>query len=164
MDNNREIHLDGESGACTERNRRYMETWLQLIRSYEHLQGQVASLLQERGLTVAQFEVLSSLATAHCGNQQELADRLGMTKGNLVGLIDRLSSRGWVEREQVPGDRRVNRVKITAAGLEFIHTVLPEQAKVVEEMFAALDDDDIETLRVLLKKAASTPVTVPVED
>lgn len=142
-----------DHNGCTEKNRRYMEAWLQLIRSYEHFHGQVAALLQERGLTVPQFEVLSTLASANCANQQELADRLRMTKGNLVGLIDRLSDRGWVEREQVPGDRRVNRVKITAAGSEFIHMVLPEQAKVVENMFAALNDEDVETLRALLKKA-----------
>lgn len=147
-----------DHNGCTEKNRRYMEAWLQLIRSYEHFHGQVAALLQERGLTVPQFEVLSTLASANCANQQELADRLRMTKGNLVGLIDRLSDRGWVEREQVPGDRRVNRVKITAAGSEFIHMVLPEQAKVVENMFAALNDEDVETLRALLKKA-TVPAT-----
>lgn len=152
-----------DHNGCTEKNRRYMEAWLQLIRSYEHFHGQVAALLQERGLTVPQFEVLSTLASANCANQQELADRLRMTKGNLVGLIDRLSDRGWVEREQVPGDRRVNRVKITAAGSEFIHMVLPEQAKVVENMFAALNNEDVETLRGLLKKA-TIPAAAPAAD
>jgi DNA-binding MarR family transcriptional regulator len=141
--------------VCTARNRRYMEAWLQIIRSYESLQSQVASLLQEHGLTVPQFEVLSTLASAECENQQELASRLRMTKGNIVGLIDRLSDRGWVEREQVPGDRRVNRVKITPSGLTFISGVLPEQAQVVEEMLSGLDDTEIETLRTLLKKATA---------
>ncbi len=143
-----------DSHGCTEKNRRYMEAWLQLIRTYEHLQAQVASLLQARGLTVAQFEVLSSLATGSCANQQELADRLGVTKGNMVGLIDRLGERGWVEREPAPEDRRVNRVRITEAGKKLIHSVLPEQAKVVERMLSALDDHEVETLRGLLKKAA----------
>lgn len=144
-----------DHNGCTERNRRYMDAWLQLIRSYEHFHGQVASLLQERGLTVPQFEVLSTLASTSCANQQELADRLRMTKGNLVGLIDRLTERGWAEREQVPGDRRVNRVKITEAGKTLIHAVLPEQAKVVESMLSALDDEEVEALAALLKKAAS---------
>jgi DNA-binding MarR family transcriptional regulator len=136
-----------------------METWLQLIRSYDHFHNQVASKLQEHGLTVPQFEVLSTLASANCANQQELADRLNMTKGNLVGLIDRLTDRGWVEREQVPGDRRVNRVKITEAGHAFITSVLPEQAQVVEGMFSGLDDAEVEMVRALLKKATS-PVGV----
>ena len=149
-----------DHNGCTERNRRYMDAWLQLIRSYEHFHAQVATLLQERGLTVPQFEVLSTLASTSCANQQELADRLRMTKGNLVGLIDRLTERGWAEREQVPGDRRVNRVKITEAGTTLIQTVLPEQAKVVESMLSSLDISEVETLAQLLKKAA-TPALTP---
>lgn len=146
--------MSDNHNQCTARNRRYMEAWLQIIRSYEHFQAQIAGLLQEHGLTVPQFEVLSTLASAECENQQELAGRLRMTKGNIVGLIDRLSDRGWVEREQVPGDRRVNRVKITPSGLAFISAVLPEQAQVVEEMLSALDETEIERLRALLKKAS----------
>ena len=141
-----------DKNGCTERNRRYMDTWLQMIRSYDHLQSQVAALLQTRALTVPQFEVLSTLATADCTNQQELADRLQVTKGNLVGLIDRLTERGWVERIQVPEDRRVNKVRITATGKDLIHSVLPEQAGIVEQMMAGLDDAEIVTLRDLLKK------------
>jgi DNA-binding MarR family transcriptional regulator len=152
MDKNTTDH-----NGCTEKNRRYMEAWLQLIRSYEHLQAQVATLLQARGLTVAQFEVLSSLATANCANQQELADRLRVTKGNLVGLIDRLGERGWVEREPAPEDRRVNRVRITPAGKELILSVLPEQAGVVQSMLSGLDDAEVETLRFLLEKAVKAP-------
>jgi len=133
-----------------------MDTWLQMIRSYDHLQSQVAALLQSRGLTVPQFEVLSTLATADCTNQQELADRLQVTKGNLVGLIDRLTERGWVERVPCPDDRRVNKVRITEVGKELIHAVLPEQAGIVERMMAGLDETEIATLRDLLKKL--TPV------
>jgi len=141
-----------DHNGCTERNRRYMDTWLQMIRSYDHLQSQVAALLQSRGLTVPQFEVLSTLAAADCTNQQELADRLQVTKGNLVGLIDRLTERGWVERVPCPEDRRVNKVRITGVGKELIQAVLPEQAGMVERMMAGVNEDEIETLRVLLKK------------
>jgi DNA-binding MarR family transcriptional regulator len=129
-----------------------MDTWLQMIRSYDHLQSEVSTLLQGRGLTVPQFEVLSTLAAADCTNQQELADRLQVTKGNLVGLIDRLTERGWVERLQVPEDRRVNKVRITGTGKELIHSVLPEQAGIVEKMMSGLDEAEIVTFRNLLKK------------
>jgi DNA-binding MarR family transcriptional regulator len=141
-----------DKNGCTERNRRYMDAWLQMIRSYDHLQSQVSALLQSHGMTVPQFEVLSTLAAADCTNQQELADRLQVTKGNLVGLIDRLTERGWVERIQVPEDRRVNKVRITAIGKDLIHAVLPEQAGIVERMMSGLDDQEIETFRELMKK------------
>jgi DNA-binding MarR family transcriptional regulator len=129
-----------------------LECWLQMIRTYEYLQTQVATLLQTHNLTVPQFEVLSTLKGAECTNQQELAQRLQVTKGNLVGLIDRLTERGWVERAQDPGDRRVNRVRITDAGREIFRKAFPEQLAVIERMMNGLDEAETETLFALLKK------------
>lgn len=129
-----------------------LECWLQMIRTYDYLQTQVATLLQSHSLTVPQFEVLSSLKAAECPNQQELAQRLQVTKGNLVGLIDRLTERGWVERVQVPGDRRVNGVRITKGGRDMFQKAFPEQLGVVEKMMADLDENELKTLQGLLKK------------
>jgi MarR family transcriptional regulator, organic hydroperoxide resistance regulator len=129
-----------------------LECWLQMIRTYDHLQTQVATLLQTHNLTLPQFEVLSTLKASECTNQQELAHRLQVTKGNLVGLIDRLAERGWVERVQVPGDRRVNRVRITEEGCNMFQKALPEQLGVIESMMAGLEEKELDTLQDLLKR------------
>lgn len=136
----------------TSKAQKSLECWLQMIRTYEYLQTQVAALLQSHNLTVPQFEVLSSLKSAECPNQQELAQRLQVTKGNLVGLIDRLAERGWVERVQVPGDRRVNRVRITEGGRDMFEKAFPEQLGVVEKMMADLDESELKALEGLLKR------------
>lgn len=125
-----------------------------MIRTYEYLQTQVATLLQSHNLTVPQFEVLSTLAIADCTTQQELAQRLQVTKGNLVGLIDRLTERGWVERVQVQADRRVNRVRITEAGKDLLHKAFPEQVGAVETMMSGLAEGELETLQGFLKRLA----------
>lgn len=138
------------------KQKKSLECWLQMIRTYDFLQTQVATLLQRHNLTVPQFEVLSTLSVADCTNQQELAARLQVTKGNLVGLIDRLTERGWVERLQVPGDRRVNKVRITEAGKTLLHTAFPEQVGAVETMMSGLQEEELENLRGLLKKLAVT--------
>lgn len=129
-----------------------LDCWLQMIRTYDSLQSQVAALLQKHGLTLPQFEVLSTLAIADCTNQQELAQRLQVTKGNLVGLIDRLAERGWVERVPVPEDRRVNKVRITVVGKDLFHKALPEQLGAVEKMMSGLDTQELSALEGLLKK------------
>ncbi len=126
--------------------------WLQMIRTYDYLHAQVAQLLQKHGLSVPQFEMLSTLAESDCDNQQELADRLRVTKGNLVGLIDRLAEKGWVERAQVPGDRRVNRVRITEAGRKWVRKAVPEQAAIVAAMMSRLNDKERVQLHGLLQK------------
>jgi MarR family transcriptional regulator, organic hydroperoxide resistance regulator len=136
------------------KSKKSIDCWLQMIRTYDQLQNQVAALLQSHSLTVPQFEVLSTLSIADCTNQQELAQRLQVTKGNLVGLIDRLTERECVERVQVPGDRRVNKVRITPVGKDLFHKAFPDQLKVVENMMGDLDETELDTLRGLLQKLA----------
>jgi MarR family transcriptional regulator, organic hydroperoxide resistance regulator len=134
------------------KNREAFDCWLQMVRTYDFLQSQVAASVQHHGLTIPQFEVLSTLAVADCTNQQELADRLQVTKGNLVGLIDRLTDRGFVERVVVPDDRRVNRVRITAAGKRLFDQALPEQLAIVDKMMSLLASGELQNLRSLLEK------------
>lgn len=148
--------MDRNGCPDSAKSKKSLECWLQMIRTYENLQGQVASLLQQHNLTVPQFEVLSTLSHADCTNQQELAHRLQVTKGNLVGLIDRLTERGWVERVQVPGDRRVNKVRITEGGKELFHKAFPEQLGTVEAMMSGLDEAELDSLTGFLKRLCST--------
>jgi DNA-binding MarR family transcriptional regulator len=136
----------------TEQARKRLDCWLQMIRTYDAMQGEVAGQLQKHGLTLPQFEVLSTLAVSSCTNQQELAQRLQVTKGNLVGLIDRLTERSWVERVADPADRRVNKVQLTGEGKLVLEKVYPDQLKAVEMMMTKLNQSEVETLQTLLKK------------
>ena len=49
-------------------------------------------------------------------SQQDLAERLFVTKGNISGLIDRLVSSGLVERRKLKGDRRTHAIYMTPQG------------------------------------------------
>jgi MarR family transcriptional regulator, organic hydroperoxide resistance regulator len=144
--------MDENSCPNSQKGKKSLDCWLQMIRTYDHLQSQVAALLQTHNLTVPQFEVLSTLAVASCTNQQELAARLQVTKGNLVGLIDRLTERGLVERLQVPGDRRVNKVRITEGGKELLGKAFPEQVGVVENMMSGLEETELDTLTAMMQR------------
>jgi MarR family transcriptional regulator, organic hydroperoxide resistance regulator len=136
----------------TEQARKRLDCWLQMIRTYDSMQGEVEAKLQKHALTLPQFEVLSTLAVSSCTNQQELAQRLQVTKGNLVGLIDRLTERGWVERVPDPADRRVNKVQLTGAGKQVLEKVYPDQLTAVEQLMSKLNLEDVETLRSLLHR------------
>lgn len=46
----------------------------------------------------------------------ELADMLCCDASNVTGIVDRLEARGVVERQVVPGDRRVKRIVLTERG------------------------------------------------
>src|SRR6202161_3577896 len=75
-----------------------LETWIQMIRTFWTLQSKVEDSLKKHKLTLAQFDLLAMLLGLEDLNQQELAQKLAVTKGNMVGLVNRLSRRGFFKR------------------------------------------------------------------
>ncbi|MCL6649137.1 MAG: MarR family transcriptional regulator [Chloroflexi bacterium] len=126
--------------------------WLRLLRVVRQRKLQAAVQLAGHGLTLPQFDLLVQLG-AHPGiSQQELADRLFVTKGNVCGVIDRLAERGLLSRQPDPTDRRVNRLALTPAGQALLEQLLPEHEALIAQLFAALDPAEQRTLRRLLRR------------
>ena len=63
-----------------------------------------------------QCDVLTTLTEKEGVSQQELAERLYVTKGNISGLLDRLEAAGLVERRAIAADRRQYAIYLTEAG------------------------------------------------
>jgi DNA-binding MarR family transcriptional regulator len=127
------------AAACHPRPRQpAVLAWCRLARVYGKAQQHAARHLRPFGLTVAQFDVLAQVGAAEGLSQQDLAERLLVTKGNVCGLIDRLERLGLVARQPDPVDRRVNRLVLTAAGRRLYAEVVPAQEALLAERFAAL--------------------------
>lgn len=65
------------------------------------------------GLTRAQWWVLAQLHFNDGITQTALSSDLGFSKAALGGLLDRLESKGWIERRPHPEDGRANSVFAT---------------------------------------------------
>ncbi|WP_194904281.1 MarR family winged helix-turn-helix transcriptional regulator [Catenulispora rubra] len=76
---------------------------------------------RELGISLAQFLVLS-VVDARPGpmNQQQVADRLGLTKGTVSRQIDNAVSAGLMEVQPSPHSRRENTLTLTTAGTELV--------------------------------------------
>jgi DNA-binding MarR family transcriptional regulator len=81
-------------------------TLLRLVRSLERVSA---------GLTPQQYRILK-LADAGEERSARLAERLAVAKPTLTASVDGLVAAGFVERKQLPGDRRVVRLCLTPAG------------------------------------------------
>ena len=75
----------------------------------------VREAAEEEGLSVAQVDVLRRLRKGP-SPMRRLADQMNCEASNLTGLVDRLESRGLVERQAYPDDRRVKCVALTESG------------------------------------------------
>lgn len=126
--------------------------WLQLVRAYNFIEARISADLHDDNLTLAQFDVLVALAKKGAISQQELADHLLVTKGNVVGLIDRLSARGFVERRASDTDRRVNLLQITSPGRRVVERALPRQLKLISRLMATLTHAEAALLENLLSR------------
>ncbi len=90
-------------------------------RNLEFLITEVARLItreydrrvRDLNLTRSQWRVLVYLIRSDGVNQTELAELLDIGKVALGDLLDRLESKGWVERRPDLQDRRAKRVYLT---------------------------------------------------
>lgn len=128
-----------------------LRTWVQLARTFYRIERSISATLAEKNLTVAQFDVLATLHYSEGLTQKELAELLLVTKGNVVGLLDRLQKLDLVERRPDPDDGRTNRVHLTGRGRRKIESVLPVHDRLVLGTLGCLRQPEVETLRQLLK-------------
>lgn len=70
--------------------------------------------VRDIGLTRAQWLVLTRLYRRPGASQTELADMLEIDRASAGRMIDRMQKNGWVERRADSGDRRINRLHLTA--------------------------------------------------
>jgi DNA-binding MarR family transcriptional regulator len=129
-----------------------LRAWIRLARIFHKIQRREHTHLATFGLTLAQFDVLTQLQVKPGMTQQQLADRLLVTKGNVCGLIDRMSEQGLVERRPAPHDRRSNLLFLTENGNNLIQQVMPSHNAMIEALLAELPTDDQQHLNALLRR------------
>lgn len=104
----------------------------------------------KHALTGAQARVLS-LLSAGPTPMRRIARQLKCEPSNVTGIVDRLESRGLVERRLDPADRRVKLAAATETGKE-TSARLRGSLGFAREPLAELTDDERTVLRDLLKR------------
>ncbi|WP_106815393.1 MarR family winged helix-turn-helix transcriptional regulator [Microbacterium timonense] len=110
--------------------------------------------LAEHGLKARSYSVLVLASGEARPSQRELAEFLRLDPSQVVSLVDELQTRGLVQRQPDPSDRRANVVVATEAGRHLV-SVARESARAAEERaHAQLSPEERETLAALLRALA----------
>ena len=125
--------------------------WLHLVRVYDKMHHHAMDHLIDYGLTPAQFDVLAQLWRNQGINQQELAGKLLVTKGNVCGLIDRLEKLSLVERRSDPEDKRTNLLYLTEAGRKLADEAIPAHEAFILEHIGTLTHEEQASLLSILR-------------
>lgn len=125
--------------------------WMRLARVYTLIDRETVNLLRRFDLSVAQFDVIAQVGAGEGRSQQELADALLVTKGNITQLLDRLEARGLIERRAEAG-RRGKRIFLTEAGWRLNRDAVPAQEALIASLVGRLAVEDQDELNQILRR------------
>src|SRR5579872_2997234 len=123
--------------------------WLRLIRVFQKVQQKTSRGLRCSALSLAHFDALMRIGAQEGITQQELADSLLVTKGNVCQVLGRMEEANLIRRQP---EGRVNRLFLTDCGRRLFREVRPAHERRVEESFAALSEAEQHQLLTLLRK------------
>lgn len=114
-----------------------MDPAMALVQLTTLVQGIYSAASERHDLTPVQAKLLCVLLGGPRG-MAELAQRFGVEKAALTGLMDRAERRGLAQRSAVPGDRRALQVTLTDAGrtaaLAFYAEIRAELGKLIDPL------------------------------
>ena len=118
------------------------------------IDGDCAARLGRHGLSEGKFVLLSLLRDVPEGlSPHALAERAGVTRGTITGLLDGLERDGFLARHADPSDRRKLQVRLSAKGEGAAATLVDEHAQWIASLFADFTPQDMQLLSALLEKA-----------
>jgi len=123
--------------------------WLRLARIVQSLDQLASEHLRTWGLSSAQFDVLVQVGMAEGLTQQDLAEVLLVTKGNVCQLLDRMERDELIRR--IPAGRS-NRLFLTSGGRKLFDEAVPAHEATMDTLFAFMPAADRSQLVALLRR------------
>ena len=126
--------------------------WLRRVSN--HVSGTFAKALEAKQVSVAEWVVLSEIHQIPDIRPAELADKIGLTRGAISKVLDKLEGKRWVTRRTLDEDNRGQLLLLTQPG----RRALPELTEIADRndrrFFDCLDAKERATLVQLLRKLA----------
>src|SRR3954471_24083509 len=123
-----------------------LRVWFRFVRLNRRVTQAIGAELKAIGLSIPQFDLISTLTEREGLTQQELAERLYVTKGNVSGLVDRLVEAGLVERRALEGRRRPPALNLAGKERELAGQAVAAQQAYVRRTRGRLPHDDLAEL------------------
>ena len=124
-------------------------TWLRLVRVAQKVSHAGATHIAQYDLSDGLFDVLAQIGADEGLTQQELADQLLVTKGNVSQLLAKLEQRSLIEKRQ---EGRVKYIYLTEAGRSLVAEILPKHDAFIQQHLASLNSEELQQLHALLRK------------
>lgn len=123
--------------------------WLRYVSN--HVSHEFSQKVNGQGVTVAEWVVLRALFDAESRNPSQVAEQLGMTRGAISKLVERLCQKKLVTRKADVADGRYQTIALAPAGCKLV----PKLARLADEndrqFFGHLGAKEREALTAVLR-------------
>lgn len=129
------------------------ELFLQLLNKYNRVENKKHLYKDMDDLTLIEINTLLVIGCEPQGkSMSQIANTLGVSFGTPTVTIDRLITKGYVERIRDEEDRRQVFVKLSPKGQEVHLSIRALKDRVIEQIFGILDEEERKQLIHLLSK------------
>ena len=147
--------------TLTEFARRYpdldpsaLKTCVVLLRTGSDLLTAFETILGKHGLSQGRFLTLIVLNRTpdRAINPSTLAQKVGVKRATMTGLLDGLEKNGMVKRLAHQKDRRKISIQLTVVGKDALDKMLPDYYSRITQLMKDLTESERQNLNSLLKK------------
>jgi DNA-binding MarR family transcriptional regulator len=132
-----------------------------MVRIVRSLTEEMTRVARKHDLNMPRLEVLLCLNDGEGISQQELSERLLVTKGNVCVTLQAMESEGLVERRTDSTDQRAHRLYMTNAGRQRLGKTKPAREALMARTLGVLSPDEHRILRKLLGRIEQTFDEIP---
>ncbi len=126
--------------------------WLRMVSN--HVSQAFAAKLADKEVTVAEWSLMRALYGKESMAPSRLADAMGMSRGAITKLADRLIAKSLIMREASAHDGRAQTLALTDRGSALVPDLAALADRNDAEFFECLTTGERETLERLLKSLA----------
>ncbi len=134
-----------------------VEAYLNLLRVASDVLDSTEQYFNGHGTSQGRFTVLCLLNrnpdVPLC--PADIAQRAGVTRATMTGLLQGLESEGLIKRTSSDDDKRMFFVELTNKGRKYLDSVLPDFFRRISSLMEGLNDRERVTMLKLLEKVRS---------
>ncbi|SEP14511.1 MarR family winged helix-turn-helix transcriptional regulator [Propionispora vibrioides] len=131
-----------------------LESMLKFLRTAYEMHNTIYGVLEKYGLSKGKFTALIIMySEGQAGmNPSEIAEKAGVSRAAITGLLSRLERDGLIERQNDLHDGRMTTVRLSSKGVKLMDKVLPIHFLHSAEVMSELSEQNHIQLEILLQK------------
>lgn len=126
--------------------------WMRMVSN--HVSHAFAAKLADKNVTVAEWCVMRTLFNKPPTSPSQIAEEMGMTRGAITKLADRLITKSLIVRKASEHDGRAQTLALSTIGTHLVPQLATLADQNDQQFFACLTTDECDELRRLLMQIA----------